>query len=228
MKTASCTEQGNVLFYILIAVALLSALAFAVSQNSRTGIKHVSEEKTQLLATDIMDYASVIATSYSQLRLRGCKLETISFESTGNNGYVNNNSPADKTCHIFELAGGGVTYKNPAPEALTNAGDHIFTMDFEIAGVGTTCGTYHCAELIMVTGQVTENVCIKINQLLKVDNPSDQPPGEGATFSTATKFTGALDYDTTLSASAIYGKNAACIEDTDNGAFYFYKVIAAR
>jgi hypothetical protein len=74
-------ERGNVMFYILIAVALLAALIFAVAQSGRGNIQQVSEEKARLFATEIIQYTGTMANGVAQLRLRGVRDTEISFDN---------------------------------------------------------------------------------------------------------------------------------------------------
>lgn len=103
------SQGGNVLFYILIAIALIVALTFAVASSNRGSMQQVNEEKARILADDLLQYGNVMSNAVAQLRLRGCKDTEISFEHGG--VQANSNAPADKTCHVFDTAGGGVTFR---------------------------------------------------------------------------------------------------------------------
>src|SRR5688572_27747154 len=105
MKNASpnFAERGNVMFYILIAIALLSALIFAVSQSGRGNVQKVNVEKARMLGEEILEYSNNVSTAFAQLRLRGCKLEEMNFDNTIIAGYTNAGAPADKSCDVFDL-----------------------------------------------------------------------------------------------------------------------------
>ena len=82
-KTARAGECGNVLFYILIAVALIAALSYAVTTTSRGGgTADISQEKAGLAASEILEYSNNIASAAAQLNLRGCRDTEISFDNT--------------------------------------------------------------------------------------------------------------------------------------------------
>ena len=55
-------QSGNVLFYILIGVALLAALSFAVTHTSRGTLSHLTREQSNLLATEIIEYSTLLGS----------------------------------------------------------------------------------------------------------------------------------------------------------------------
>lgn len=234
MNTPSSAERGNVLFYILIAVVLLAALIFAVSQSGRGSVQEVNTEKSKLLGSEIIEYANTVATAYSQLRLRGCKADQISFETSGVIGASNPNAPVDKTCHIFELAGGGVTFKNPPREALSPSAPAIqrFTEEMEVAQVGTTCGNGNCTEVTIVSGHLSKGVCIAINEALNITVDNQDPPTDECGTSGLGNFEGDLnDYFMTMgdeTNSPLLGKTAGCFFDVNDNTYNFYKVLLSR
>lgn len=228
----NAAERGNVMFYILIAVALLAALIFAVSQSGRGNVQQVNVERARLLGSEVIEYASAVTTAFAQLRLRGCNLDEMNFENDVIAGYTNAGAPADGTCNIFALAGGGVTFKRPAADAVTATGVHVFSAQAELQDIGTTCAASGCADLIMFTGPLSESVCAQINDRLGVGDDGDPPPEGNANAATIAKYTGAVTYANTFGDDApgliFKGKSAACIEDTNDSLFYFYKVLAPR
>jgi hypothetical protein len=224
-------ERGNVMFYILIAVALLAALIFAVGQSGRGSIQQVNDEKAKLLASEIIEYANNVSTAFAQLRLRGCKLEEMSFENDTIGGYANASAPTDRTCNIFDPAGGGITFIGPPVQALDGVSTMpLFTIELEIDGVSTTCGNSGCSDMVMVSGPLLQNVCVQLNNSLSVGDKDDPPVNVAAEFATGlTKYVGNLGHEFAIGTSTnIYGKLAACVQDTDDNKFYFYKVLASR
>jgi len=114
-------ESGNVIVIIFVAVALLAALSFALSQGSRTGESNLSEQQASLLATEILDYSNSIRNAVRQLKIQGCNDTEISFENGIVTLYTNASAPADNTCHVFHPSGGGQTYMIPTNNILNPA-----------------------------------------------------------------------------------------------------------
>jgi hypothetical protein len=227
-------QNGNVLFYILIAVVLLAALSYAVSMSSRGNLSAVNEEKAKLLATEIIEYANVMANATAQVKLRGIKETDLCFDDPnwGGADYANP-SCSDLATKIFGLKGGGVTWARPPELAMDSAAvpDNLWHIygDNAVFEMGTTCAAASCADLILVVDELRENVCIQINDLLYVTNPADTPPTD--TLIGTTKFIGAYSYSETIGdegGQPMKAKTGACFENTTTGEFTFYKVLVAR
>src|SRR5690348_16442752 len=56
------SESGNVLFLILIAVALFAALSYAVTQSSRSGSGEATSEKSLISGAQITQYPAGVRT----------------------------------------------------------------------------------------------------------------------------------------------------------------------
>lgn len=107
--------SGNILFLILIAVALFAALSYAVTQTTQ-GSGSVSKDKTKLLAARMLNHISEIQRGIQHMRLiNRCSDTQLSFESAQQGGfsthYVNPSAPADKRCHLYDPNGGAVTFE---------------------------------------------------------------------------------------------------------------------
>ena len=228
-KNIRHTEQGNALFYILIAVALLAALSYSVANSGRGNVAQLNEDRARLYANELIEYASNIGNAVAQLRLRGCTDTEISFENNVVAGYTNGTNTA---CQIFHPNGGGVVYTIPN-ENMTTGLEWGFSGSRYIDDVGSWSATpAERAELYMGIAGLPQEVCTAINNLVDVSNPSGTPPvGQNAGFSA--KFVGTYDggnrivnpadagYDATV------GKLAFCLEQAD-AQNAFVKVLIAR
>ncbi len=241
-------ERGNVLFYILIAVALLASLSVAISQGNRGSISKVNEEKARIYATEILEYANIVASATAQLRLRGCDDDEISLDNDVVAGYTNAGAPADNSCHIFHTGGGGVQWRNPetiwldtTQSAETDYGNLFFPSTTCIYDVGlnsaTLCDTSgNDEELLLVVPWLDVEVCRQINDLISIDNPSDNPPKDAGNAWEATydKFIGTYGGDNEIGGvtyTELDGKIAGCFEGTTvpaAGSYHFYKVLIVR
>lgn len=114
MAKKSSAQGGNVLFLILIAVALFAALSFVVTNSSRVSRPDtISQEEARLIAGQIMQFGVALRQAYMRLKLTGgCNEDEISFVAPtpvpGGGGALT--PRADFTCHIFYPEGGGVPY----------------------------------------------------------------------------------------------------------------------
>ena len=66
-------QAGNVLFLIVIAVALFAALSYAVTESASGDGKDASDEQAQLDQAVLENYTSAISTGRMRLEIvRGC------------------------------------------------------------------------------------------------------------------------------------------------------------
>jgi len=103
-------RSGNVLFLILIAVALFAALSYAVTQASRGGGKNIADEQASLETSKQQSIQANIDGALWRLKLiNGCRDNEISYETpSGDN--ANPDAPEDNSCHVYHPDGGGVPY----------------------------------------------------------------------------------------------------------------------
>lgn len=227
------SESGNVFFYIFLGVALFGALTYAVSQSGRGSVDNITREQSRLRATEIIDFSDAVSKAVGTLRLRGVTLAQLRFAhadlSTTDYGDPDTSDPAHL---VFNAAGGGIIYKDPAPDVLaTPGGQWLFLNQNQIDGFGSTCTTESCSDLIMAIPDIRSDVCKIINKLAGISNPDTLP--SDTEFETSGKFKGTITGtpkiigDETSSAS-LNGKPFACFKNDDDGKHYFYRVLWAQ
>ena len=90
-------EAGNILFLILIAVALFAALSFAITQSTRSGGGSATSEQIALDASQLMQLTSTYRSAITRMKIsNGCVDTEISFFSPSYDifgGYVNASAP---------------------------------------------------------------------------------------------------------------------------------------
>jgi len=113
MMQKRCSENGNILFLILIAVALFTALMFAVSQTSRQGGGNINDEIVQLGTSQLTQNSVDLERAVLRLRIsRKINEDTLSFDNSYISGYDNPRCTLD-TCKIYNALGGGISYVPP-------------------------------------------------------------------------------------------------------------------
>lgn len=99
------SQSGNVLFLILIAVALFAALSYAVTSTGRTNDGGLQTEKQKISKAELDSYTASLNQGKMRLRLIN-RCSTIDYTRP------EDWAPGDKTCHMFHPEGGGVVYRD--------------------------------------------------------------------------------------------------------------------
>lgn len=224
------SEKGAAIIYIMIAIALVAALSYAVSKSNRGGVTTLTGERAKLAAQEIVEYGNTVAQAVQKLRLRGCSDTQISFENSVIAGYTNASSPSDSTCHVYNPNGGSIKfvqfddtfYENPGIAddlKLSINGDNIVTDN----------GSSN-AELVLFITDIKENICTNAQRIVN----SDDTAFTGTDFAAgASKFTGTYSGspNTVCNTSADTADSGCCQEVTGcNGGscYHYYQVLIAR
>lgn len=134
LRYARNDEGGNALIFILIAIALLGLLTVTLSRSGDSTNDTGDFEQNQIAASEILAYAKSIENAVQSLLARGCSENEISFwhDSDGNgtedggDDYYNDKSPTDRFCHVFDVAGAGMTFTDLSKSIASG-------LDFSIA-----------------------------------------------------------------------------------------------
>tara|TARA_Y100001001_G_C7968277_1_gene294946 strand:+ start:297 stop:1040 length:744 start_codon:yes stop_codon:yes gene_type:complete len=237
--------KGNVLFIILLAVALFAALTYAVTRGERGGVVDITAEKAETISAQIIQFTSLVETAMTRLKLsNGCSPNQISFnydsDADGNfmdagDLYNNTSSPTDLSCHIFHPSGGGIAYIEPADEWLDSTqsaegmyGEWVFTAANTVENIGLDAN----ADMVVLLPYLNREVCVQINDKLGVASAPANPPAEGSNID-MTRYAGTVS----SSPSAIWdtsadGREAACLTASDttpaSGSYFLYHVLEPR
>lgn len=200
-------DHGSAFFMILIAVAVFAALTYALTRGGES-TKNLSEEKTRLLATELIDLGGRMNESIAQLTLHGVADTDLSFEY---NGQMANAACGTGSCKIFDPDGGAMDWENPPPQA-NNGEDWVYTGDLAVPDIGTDA-----ADLLMILPDIPLNLCRRINILGSIGDATTSPPALPAII--LTPFTGAYDLTPAGLADALLSaKKSGCFQAKLSGA----------
>ncbi len=179
-------ESGNVLFLILIAVALFAALSYAVTQSTRSGGGDASSETNLINSAQLTQYPAGVRTSIVRMIISGTDVSELEFNPPSDFAGCTGSPP---TACVFHPSGGGATFTNAPSDVLDTGGNGvwIFNAENEINQLGTTGGTAAEADLIAFLPDITDSICARINQELGL--PTTPPAEAGIDFATE-KFDG--------------------------------------
>ena len=172
------SESGNVLFLILIAVALFAALSYAVTSSSRSGGGDANDETNLISSSTITQYPASVRTAMIRMQVSdGVSTNEFEFNSPAGTGGV-----ADYTdctagfgfC-VFHPDGGGATFVPGSADVMAGGTqtDWIFSSANEIEDVGRSSGTNNnaaanTAEIIAFLVGINQGVCQRINDQLGI------------------------------------------------------------
>ena len=222
-------QSGSALYFILIAVALFAALSFMVSESLRSGGTQISEEKTRVLVSAILDYGRTMRQTVQTLRINGCEKTDINFENNIISGYTNGGAPPDNACDVFNIDGGGANYVKPNTDALDKSqtasalyGEWYFAGEEALSG---SMGDDTLSDLILYLPWINEQTCLKINEDLGITNTQIT---ESWDLVTTNKFTGSYtDVGNNIgnNASDLSGKISGCFKGNTTGNHYYHVLV---
>ncbi len=217
MKKQNST-RGNALFMILIAIVLLGGLTVLLTRTGSQTDETGSTEQASIKASNILKYFTGIEFTIQRLMLQGCSQSQISFyDAAEPNAYYRTEyahalAPTDKSCHVFDPAGGGVTYKS---NGLLGGTDIRFTGRGSI--MSWNVGAAYSTDLIVTLANIPLSTCIAFNKLVGMPMVSSTPPGLDYGYD-APPFAGVYAPTAgSVAVTGLTGKKAGCVIGKDTG-----------
>lgn len=166
------SQSGAVFYYILLAVVLVAALSYAVSNSNRASTGTLSADQAQIATNELLDYYNALSTSIQKLQLRGCDPSEISYEGADTGGfgatdYDNTTAPTDESCHIFSLSGGSLNYQTPSQIMLDQSQSsdpyfgHTYFIENSAINMLNSSGSH---TNYAITPFVKEEICLEISK----------------------------------------------------------------
>lgn len=228
------SQAGNVFVIILAGVFLFGALMFTFSKSGQKGSGNLTKQQAKIAAQEILNYARLVEGAVDRVRRNGCSENEISFENAVVAGYSNTNAPINGSCDIFGTTGGKIEYSAPKTDWLDsffsnqtgNYGTWKFVANHTIEGVGT-----NATDLRITLNFIKKEICLNINNLLNIENPSGNPPIDENSISGDNEFVGAYSIPSANTIGDdgghnLAGKSVYCREGSSS--FQFMNVLLAR
>lgn len=231
-KNGRARESGNVLFLILIAVALFAALSYAVTSSTRSGGGDASSETNLISSAQITQYPTSINTAILRMLIAGTAVDEIRF-----------NTPADfddldsPTIGVFHPDGGGATYI-PAPADIMvsgTAGNWVFNGELEIPEIGKAGASAN--DIVAYLVGLKQSICSKIN--VEHGLGSSIPvlnADRSAQYTESMMDDGTTDYvlptvdvpDIDDGSGGFDGQPFGCFQNAGGGDYVYYHVVVER
>ena len=243
IQTVKQSEKGNVLFLILIAVALFAALSYVVTQSTRSGGGSTEREKNILSSAQMTQYPTALRTSIIRMVLAGVAIENVKFDAPGT-GPFNTLSTSQL---VFHPQGGGATFQQ-APQELSASGNSqlawTYNAEFDVPGIGINGAGGN--DVIAFLPGISSGICRQVNEELGVNVtnctagvsfPSGVPAvANGVTATINTNMINTYPFPVTdrpdlvgpAGCTTVFDRQASgCFADT-TGRFVFYSVLLER
>ncbi|PCJ97844.1 MAG: hypothetical protein COA45_09150 [Zetaproteobacteria bacterium] len=236
MKYALQNQSGNVLWFILLAVALLAFLTGIISRNTSSVEQTGNVEQARIKATAILRYAKSIETTVQNMLLNGISENDLDFVAIS--AAHDNTNCNSSDCEVFNVAGGGLAYRTPAELLSDTTHTDIWHISTEnrVYQFGCEGTNNRCTELLLLAKNIPQSICLQINKILSITNTGGDAP-QILDIQEGTAYTGT--YSASINTSSIGGTNeapevqgkpAGCIHEFGSGQniYHFYQILIPR
>lgn len=175
-------QNGNALWMILIAIALLGAITAMFTRSGGTSDDTGDFEQNSIAASEIMRYATSLEFGAQNLLNRGCSENDISFwndsngdgTENGSDDFYNANSPKNRSCHMFYAAGAGLpppsvktAWLDTSQSAAYRYKQYLFSGGIVIVNLPQETEE---PELVYLVPYISKALCSAINQRLGISS----------------------------------------------------------
>lgn len=173
-------QGGNAIIMVLIAVVLFAGLAYTFMRGAKSGTGNLTSQQVKIRTQELANFLNKVDRAVDKLRRKGCSESDISFTNPGDSaGYAIQNgsatAPSDYSCHIFNPAGGDVTfdmdlseYQVPFDQVTAEPQQHD-QLHFTFAGISIVgLGTSANEKMFSFT-HIDPAICDAYNKLLGLD-----------------------------------------------------------
>lgn len=165
MTKVTNKQKGNVLFLILIAVALFAALSYAVTQSSRSG-SDANRETNVINTSQLTQYPNQVRTAALRLVIGGLDPSLLQFNNVDEQTGVTPYAAFSATKAVFHPQGGSAAHALIPVKILASATadkEWIYSMAFRIPGLGSDNTDGSGNELIAFADDLTQTICSRLN-----------------------------------------------------------------
>ena len=224
-------EKGNVLFLILIAVALFAALSYAVTQTSRSP-NGTGGTDLKIRAAQVIQYPAIVRTAIMRMTINGVPLDDLEFNTPIDFADISNVRNA-----VFHPNGGSEIYNPGAADIMNDGfqGDWTFNMGFEIENIGLSAGSDLAGnDLVMFLPGIKRGICEVINEELGITGVPNSSVDLSSTYLTYMDDSYVLPSSESVFGSSasngtddLTGRPYGCFQN-NSGDFVYYHVLAER
>lgn len=237
-------ESGNVMVYLLIAIALFAALTMILSrQNDQGDGQNINDEQVSFRVAEILDFASAAQNVVDQMIFAGSELGELQFINPTSTGF---NTPPN-IHKIYHPSGGGLNYRgrdlavftgtdnNPPPGwyiGRFNSFEWTPTSDDDIDELANPPITGETIQDVVITAyQLSQPICAAINKKLI---GSETIPALGGTGSLRDYLVDDAEHSGTNAevtadvCATCANQPSMCVSNSDGDMWAFYSLIGVK
>ncbi len=221
-KAKKSRESGNVLIYVLIAIALFAGLSFTLSkQSTNDSGENLDEANAEFYAAQIISYAAQARSAIDQMVITGTAIDDFNFDTPDDSSF----ETAPLYNKVFHPEGGGLSTKTLPKQAVYQISTTP-AAGWYIGRFNNVEWTKTSATDIMLTAyQIQRPVCEAINR--KITGSSAIPVMNGNMSSYIVDTT--TNNDVTIAACPnCEGYSALCVTNIAVNAYSYYTLMAER
>lgn len=217
-RNRSDKQAGNVMIYVLLAIALFGGLTVMLSrQNSQSDSQDTTDENVEIAALNLMDYAASAQSVVNQMLLSGSPVDRLSFVNPTSDGF-------DSGSHIHKIyhpLGGGLNYVPALAPGVGTAEDSNWYGIAQMNNVAWTPSTQ--PDVIMTAIRIKKSICERVNERVKGD--TDIPR---LTTTLDEIFIDGDEDLTTDTCADCEGFVSICVQNLAQDEYAFYNIIASQ
>ena len=235
-------EKGNVLFLILIAVALFAALSYAVTQSTRSGGGSAEREQSILSGAAMTQHPTALRTSVIRMILSGVDVAELEFNPPADFTNLTSNGQG-----VFHSEGGAAVFQLAPADLMANGeqGTWFYNGLFDVPSVGGSGDGGN--DLIAFLPGISLGVCRQIVTEFALDltDCTETSSGIPDLDTTVTEANFSINQDDDplsafptgnqedlqgagASCEVFTAQPSGCFNDTVNSQFVFYSVLLER
>lgn len=203
-------QKGNVLLYILIALALLMAVTYAVTRDT-TGqsVSKLDDTQFELYAGSLISHATAANMAVRQMTQWGPNLDEILSDGPTEAGYTSNTNR-----QLHHPSGGGLNVFQANDAYFDGNGTTGWTLQ---GNINVEWSSTTATDLIYSFINLAPEICAAVNERLTGDPAI---PTSTVNFTNTFTETGADNPFTSSACSECEGVMSLCISDGTTNAFY--------
>lgn len=216
-------ETGNIVIYLLIALALFGALTLMMSRTNEQSEGQSTKDEQRILETnEILAYTAAVQGVLDQMIMSGTRYSNLDFINPSSAGF-NTGSAANK---IFHPTGGGLNYQkyyiksacaNPASSDPNDCG-WFMTRNFNVPWTPTSAN-----DVILYAHKLKKEVCEGLNK--KINGNVIIPQLTQTLESIFINGTQTLNATT---CAACDGQATLCVQGSDGPNYGYYSIIGGQ